>query len=490
MGCCLNCLKTKDQTAKVHSESAKPGILPMISSKEEKSTPRTHNPHTVIRLDKRPVMKEHPAMKVIYSKKIINRDDPDFSPIQNHLTPLARGESAELEKSFNSKAGGLMKATISQLAEQENIKTNSIKENSVEGNNSKLEESTSENFIEVNELNFLSKLKNKTKPKIDTPRERNTTSPKGERSKKIIQDDAKSTWAKQYSYYLSKQLADWQAQLSLQGNKEFGESVRPAFLIIAPDESVTASHPKESDRSPVNYLNSINRPGMVQPDNNLSKYSMNNIRKRNQTAPHLNLISEIGKISKFPPKLQSSKFQKSGPYRHIDHPTPSIPEEEDSPKLHGKSVQETNPSRGLGSSDSLSLPQFTLRKKLTPSVKSFHHSMKAKINELQHASNSIIVEQDSEDNDESIDQPATFGADHDNSLAKRFVDFKIRNKTTVPPLHKGDQSSIFDTIKEINCEPAIKETSKIKETEDESYNSELLGDRLFKDLGISENSQD
>lgn len=460
-------------------------MLPMLSAKDDRSTPRVTSPAPVLRLEKRPLIKDLPAMKVIYSKQIISRDDPDVSPSAKPV-PFGRTQSQGVERGLDKRNSSPVKATTSNIERQPADNARPLDaEKSFSQEGSKTEGTASEKFIEVTTANFRSALKSQPQPKTDTQASDSKRSGQ-QHEKAFIDERAKSDWLKQYGQYLKRQLEDWQVQFSLRGQKDLAQPVRPAFLIVAPDEGVTATHAKESARSPAHHSRPFARPAAIQPEAAPSKFSLNDLRKRNQTAPDLNLIADGGKPPRVPPQISGSAFKISPP-RPTVLPPPSLPEEVDSPRLAGKSAHGSNQSKGgVGSSDSLSLPQFTLRKHLTPSVKSFHHSMKARLNELQHASNGIIVEQDSEDNDESIDHPRAFEASRAQSLVKRFADFKNRNKTTVPPLHRGDQASIFGTAKEKpHGQPPVKENSKIRESENESNTSELLGDRLFKDLDLS-----
>lgn len=423
-------------------------------------------------------------MKVIYSKNIIKREESEISP-KNKGPQLGRTHSSESDGRNVKKLSGFAKATTSN--NEEDIKPDSVKEKSRSKDNSKLNESLSDSFIEVNELNFLSKLKKKTKPK-DIQVDMASKSPT---KKKIIQDDAKSDWLKQYNHYLNQLIVPWQTQLKLQvTNTDLIQPVRPAFLIIGAEDSLTASQPKESVRSPINEPVTTIRPIIVQPEATNSKIALSSMKKRNQTAPHLNLISDFGKPSRFPPKLNESKFPMKSPGNHLYSTGPSIPEEADSFKVNERSVQASNNSREGGSADSLTLPKPFLRsqgiQRLSRGV-SNSHSTKGRFNVPIPERGQ---QSESRSDDESMNNPADFDENHQSTpLNKKFVELLKRNRTTAAPLLK-DKENIFNTSKEKSPgQPVIKENSKIKETEDESKGSELLGDRLFKEFEMSDSDE-
>lgn len=482
MGCCLNRGGRNQVQARGQPESEKQSQLPMLSAKEDKPTDRptarpSSTPLSVLKLERKPKVKEHPQMKVIYSKKIISKDDPES--LLSQLVP-PRGKTLLPEQ---AKAMELPGVSPGEQSPEVVKSPETGGEPSANKEFFKPEDSTSENYIEVNELNFLSELKKTTKQKPASPRKSSSSSPKNTRTRKLIDDQAKVDWNKQYNVYIDKQMADLKIINSFRGLNEFSVLSRPAFLILRPEDSATTSQPKGSVRSPEMVQNRQAPKSPLKVSQDANKFLLNSLRKRNQTAPDLNLLSNPGTLAqKSPPKITSGFVKISTLPNNSNFKC--IPEESDSGGEQQKSGVETNNSKGVGSADSLTLPQFNLRRHLTPSVKSFQHSIKNKLNELHHNSNGVIIEQDSEENDESMNKDREFDKDALKTLSRKFVDLRNRNKTTAAPLNSSAQAFIFDTAKvQPPHQPGVRENSKIKETEDESNTSELLGDKLFKGLG-------
>lgn len=497
MGCCLSLGLVKARRPVPQDVSgplpAKNPSIAVAGSEVKAGCRQSH----IIRLERKHIARDPPSMKIIYSKKIINRDDSDPMDIPKNQEPINRTQSADIDLAARARTSlAPIKAGIDNLGEIEVVKSLVEQQDlSFENPTSKSEESTSQNFIEVNELNFLSKLRTNSTMQPMSSVEGLSSNPQIAVKKQVIHETVKTDWLKQYNLYLNKQMEDSKAHLNFGGLKDYSQPIRPAIVIILPEESMIASQLKVSTpRSPVQYRPPVPKP--IVPftnDATQPKFSLSALRKRNQTAPHMNEKLETAQVTKVPSRILDQNLKRLTIKQAVCHELGS-PEDFGSPNFQGgKSIHDVCHSKaGVGSADSINFPQFTLRRHVSPSVKSFHHSMKARMNEMHHASNGIIIEQDSEDHDdESIGNEVVFDSKKKQSMSKKLADLRSRNKTTLPAFNSGEQNSIFYNPKDTApARPAIKETPKIKETEDESNDSELLGDRLFKGLNYSHSSQE
>ena len=483
MGCCLNCVRSKAPAQnKIHSQLAKSESKPALSAKDDKPTAR---PNHIIRLDKKVLIRESdsqpPPLKVIYSKKIMSRES-EFIQIPSP-NPILRGESNEFDSCMSPNPSSIRKATISNLEEGSSSRHHLDEKEAPEHKEmSKTEDSATENFIEVNSLHFLSKLQKDRKPKV-VSRKNSSLSPVTRASRGIIRETDRSDWLREYNNYVKKQMSNTLAPVIKRDQAGFVQPISPSFIILpAESEKRMSSQQLVFPRGLSNY-NQL--PPMVRPDHHHrdspspTKFALGSLRRRNQTTPDLNKLAEIGARQAMIKSIKESRLQQ-------DETTSRMTEDEGQ-NSNGKSANEAGQSKGgMGSSDSLGLPaptpsHFQNRKHFISSITkpqiNKHH-----LHRYSSTANQIIPEQkESEESEDFRDENKS--VDKGRKAAPNLAsDMRNRNKSALPTMNsEKNKESIFGKIVvSIPIKQTAKENSKIKETEDESRESELFGDRFFE----------
>lgn len=491
----MACLKERNRTAPKDSVHAKEKDSPIMSAKEMRAVESRGN--RVIKLDKKPVNRAPPQMKIIYSKKIIGADDPDFIQPKGLSSKQSAMESlfkipATRDQAENSEKQERSTSKIEKHSEMTDNKTST--------GNDAVEELV-DDYIEVNEMHCFSKLKNEIKPRLIKPNIHIDMLVSSGMLDSKTRQKIKNALLPQYHSQLQRLTG-----LSVTGRN----FVTPAPMMPymppgiqqlgyskhvdnSPHDSNSATkhfkypHPQiVINNEPVLGAHQTGNSGVTQNSRAMNfKAALNSLRRRNLTSPDLQRMAESSSVTKgnnpdtpITPKCQQAPLavHQKGVKGLI---APNIPLEDFSA---GQS-----PMLPMRSIDSLQVPQL---KHICSSVKSMKYTKSQMLNGVKDVN--VINEQYSEEENESIDNSISLNSfSPANDHAAKLNELRKRNKTELPSKTKTSTSeAIFKENPENECLPKSPRTperlsqNQIQETdepaEDESSSSNYIGDKLFE----------
>lgn len=524
MGCCLACLKQRHLDPRVGPTTAKLDESPVVGVRETRNRPRLNN---VIKLDKKPTNRAISQMKVVYTKKIIGANDPDFIQPKCMAKPKPSLDNLfqkSLKGSVKEKSIGLpSRENSTQRIEKDSIHTDN---RTASGNDAIGVEEVEDDFIEVNEMHWLSTLKNEIKPRpIKTNFHLKLLINSGIMNKEGRQH-MKDSLLPQYHSQLQR-LTGVASMVNKSPSMYFHILHMPVGAHMQGYSIHPGNSPNQSDTSrglqyqgPPQIV--INKASLIgaQPMYNGGvqnscavnfKAALNSMRRRNLTTPDLQKMNEASsqynilarEVLDNSPIVNSPRDGSPSPRGNtpIGNTPPSIKHLPSQNPQHSAGLHVDDPGsamslrRPLSSSDSLlQVPQLKLRH-ISSSVKSIKYTKHKK----QHGpiGVNVISEQYSEEENESKDneisvnsfKPAPF--DHSSKLNE----LRKRNKTDLPTdtrLANSEaifsESKFFKPPQETSKMPdPPKQIEEIEDPDGESSSSNYIGDKLFELQDDSDN---
>lgn len=515
MGCCLACLKHRHLDPRVGPSIAKIDDSPVVGVRETRNRPRLNN---VIKLDKKPTNRAIPQMKVVYTKKIIGANDPDFIQPKCMAKP-----KPSLENLFQKSFKGSVKEKSIGLPSRENS-TQRIEKDSIHtdnrtasGNDAVRVEEVQDDFIEVNEMHWLSTLKNEIKPRpIKTNYHLELLINSGIMNKEGRQHMKDSLLPQYYSQL--QRLTGVASMANKSPSMYFHMPHMPVRAHMQGYSIQPGNSPNQSDTSRGLQYQArpqivINKPpligalliynGGVQNSHDVNfKASLNSMRRRNLTTPDLQKMNEASSQYNILAREVLYNSPSDGSPRGntpIGNTPPSAKHLSSQNPQHSAGLHVEDPGsavslrRPLSSSDSLlQVPQL---RHISSSVKSIKYTKHKK----QHGPIGVNViseqyseeENESKDNDISVNsfKPAPF--DH----ASKLNELRKRNKTDLPTdTRLANSEAIFSESKFLKPPQVTSKIpdppNQIEEIEDpdgESSSSNYIGDKLFELQDDSDN---
>ena len=501
MGCCFTCLKVRHSKTQLNSIKAKNTSSPILGGQSN----RSERGGDVIRPDINKIDRGGSQLRVIYAKKVVG-DDPENGQarVVAKNRPSFRGMFQNLGQSSNTHR--------SECSDIQESSERRFKKNAIESDVKTIAESSDveiskKDYIEINELHYLSSIKNEIKPKPIV----NSAYMDMLRSSGILnkssRDQLNGTLLAHYRVQVERLggVLCNQKKIQAQLHQEIRQSDTknyPANLELpkyqenkAPQQNFLSSHSPQFSKSPLIPISRKTTLGIQPFGLDVTAHylqtqyfkSVKNMRKRNSTTPN---IQQTGNKTSIPSIEQ------------IDTPQANVSSTSTlQTAKHSQNSPEVCPSqKSLDNLDNL-IPGKQVRHSQTPqfkhicsSVKSMHISKRYVFNRIDAAN--VIREQDSKDEAESVENDMSlisFKRKQVNDASIRFSELKKRNKTELPLNNKSsNKETIFS---EVNNNPLVffegqpngaempahNQIQEMDNPEDESKSSSnYLGDRLFE----------